>query len=190
MELDVTVEKSIEKAASFVREKFGNLDVLINNAGIEDRSSDLSTRFRKTFETNVFGPVLVSAAFRPLLLASKEPYSVYIGSKTSSVSEITDPSSWLHRTDAGNSAYRASKSALNLLAMHEQLEVEGTNLKVRIICPGFVVSNLRGTSEEARTGYGRAADPSESARLVLSILRGERDDDAQRLITVDGFTHW
>ncbi|KAH8705672.1 short chain dehydrogenase/reductase [Talaromyces proteolyticus] len=190
LELDVTNQTSIQTAASAVKQKFGRLDVLINNAGIENRDTDLVTKFHETFATNVLGPVLVSAAFRSLLLASPAPYSVYIGSVTSSLTSIVNPDSYLRTTTAGTNAYRASKTALNMIAMHEQLEVKDTPLKVRIMCPGFVVSNLRGTSEEARSGGGRAGDPASSARLLLSILRGERDGDAQGLITTSGVCPW
>ena len=190
LDLDVTDQTSIQQAAAFVQEKFRHLDVLINNAGIAPKGPDVATKFRTTFETNLFGPVFVSEAFRPLLLAAAAPYSVYIGSATGSLTRLTDPTSQLHVTSAGSNAYRASKSALNLIAMHEQLEVANTPLQVRIMCPGFVVSNLRGPSEEARTGGGHAGDPRKSSRLLLSILRGERDGDAEGLIEVNGVAPW
>ncbi|KAH6867732.1 short chain dehydrogenase/reductase [Thelonectria olida] len=190
LHLDVTDRATIQSAASAVKDKFGRLDVLVNNAGIAPNGPDLETMFSSTFRTNVFGPALVSDAFRSLLLAASSSYSIYIGSVTSSLAKITDPSSPLHVTTAGSNAYRASKAALNMIAMHEQLEVAGTPLKVRIMCPGFVVSNLRGTSEAARTAGGYAGDPANSARLLLSIVRGERDDDAVGLITGDGTSPW
>ncbi|KAI9147255.1 Short-chain dehydrogenase/reductase tropE [Paramyrothecium foliicola] len=190
LQLDVTDQSSINKAAVAVRDQFGRLDILINNAGIAPNGPDLETMLRTTFETNVFGPVLVSAAFRPLLLASDYAYHLYIGSVTSSLKHIADPTSYLHTTNAGSVAYRASKSALNMVAMHEQVETKGTNLKVRVLCPGFVVSNIRGPSEEARTAGGLAGDPEDSARLILSILRGERDEDARTLITSNDTCPW
>jgi NAD(P)-dependent dehydrogenase (short-subunit alcohol dehydrogenase family) len=190
LELDVTSQPSIDAAAAAVKDKFGRLDVLVNNAGIQSLHPDLATSFRDTLATNTIGPALVSAAFRPLLLAAPAPWHLYVGSITSSLTQLTDSESWMRTTDAGTVAYRASKAALNMVAMHEQLETQESALQVRVLCPGFVVSNLRGTSEEARTGGGRAGDPDNSARLVLSILRGERDADADKLIEQKGVSPW
>ncbi|TQS32474.1 hypothetical protein Golomagni_07206, partial [Golovinomyces magnicellulatus] len=77
VQLDVTDQNSITNAASLVKQQFGKLDALINNAGIAPEGPDLATVFQTTFATNVFGPALVSAAFRDLLLKSENPYSVY-----------------------------------------------------------------------------------------------------------------
>ncbi|KFA71165.1 hypothetical protein S40288_04707 [Stachybotrys chartarum IBT 40288] len=190
LELDVTNQLSIVKAVTSVQEKFGRLDVLINNAGIAPNGPDLATMFRATFEANTYAPAFVSAAFRPLLLQSKAPWVVYVGSETGSLERLTNPSSRLHITTAGSVAYRASKAALNVIAMHEQLETRDLNFNVRILDPGFVVSNLRGPDEEARSGWGNAGDPENSAKLILSILCGERDGDADRCIETGGVCPW
>jgi NAD(P)-dependent dehydrogenase (short-subunit alcohol dehydrogenase family) len=189
-ELDITDETSIDECAKLVQEKYGRLDVLINNAGIAPDGPELGKTYRSTLITNVVGPALVSAAFRPLLLKSTNPCSIYISSSTGSLGLITDPTSYMRGTFAGSPAYRASKAALNMTVLHEQLEVAGTHLKIFAICPGLVVSNLRGTSKEAREAGGRAGDPSESAELVLKILRGERDADSTSLIYKDGVHPW
>lgn len=61
-------------AAIYIREQFGSLDILVYNGGI-DRSSDpnatLRDTYRAVFETNIFGVVVVTDAFLPLLRASK-----------------------------------------------------------------------------------------------------------------------
>lgn len=82
MRLDVTDELSIEDAAAHVGEKFGRLDVLVNNAGVGSMDDNVKTRFQLCLETNVMGPAMVAAAFRPLLLKSQNPYSIYVSSGT------------------------------------------------------------------------------------------------------------
>lgn len=65
-----------------------------------------------------------------------------------------------------------------------------SQIKVFAMSPGFVVSNLRGTTEELRSGWGLAGDPITAGHTFLSILRGERDADVGRLIHKDGVYDW
>lgn len=206
LHLDVTRKSTIDAAVAAVRSQFGKLHVLVNNAGIAPTGPDTESVYRSTLETNVVGPALVSEAFRPLLLAatagddaaSVPAYSVYVGSVVGSLSGIADPASGLRTTGAGHAAYRASKAALNMLVAHEQVEVEQDaageglpgRLRVRVMCPGFVVSNLRGESEEQRTGGGRAGDPADSARVLYGIIRGEREGDERGLIRGEDVYRW
>ena len=190
MRLDVTDKESIEQAATLVQEKFGRLDVLINNAATATADVDVQTRFQLCMATNVTGPSLVSAAFRSLLLKSQKPYSIYVSSNLGSMTMSADPTSSAYRNMPRWSAYRASKAALNMVALQESIEVSSTALKVFVMCPGFVVSNLRGTSEDARTGWGKAGDPEVSGKLVLSIVRGKRDADVGKFVHNDGVYPW
>jgi NAD(P)-dependent dehydrogenase (short-subunit alcohol dehydrogenase family) len=182
MQLDVTDESSIQHAAGLVQDQFGRLDVLINNAATGTADPDVQTRFQLCMITNVVGPALVSAAFRPLLLKSQSSYSIYVSSELGSMAMSADPTSPAYRNMPRWVAYRASKTALNMMALQESLECSSTALKVFAMCPGFVVSNLRGTSHEARMGWGKAGDPEVSGKLVLSIVEGERDADVGKLI--------
>jgi NAD(P)-dependent dehydrogenase (short-subunit alcohol dehydrogenase family) len=63
-----------------VRQQFGRLDVLMNNAGASAIGTDIKTGYQLCLDTNVMGPTMVTAAFRPLLLKSQNPYSLYISS--------------------------------------------------------------------------------------------------------------
>jgi NAD(P)-dependent dehydrogenase (short-subunit alcohol dehydrogenase family) len=74
VQLDVTDEESVRRAAKWIETEFGVLDVLINNAGIARGDGDgrpsqttLAT-LREVYETNVFGVVAVTNAMLPLLL--------------------------------------------------------------------------------------------------------------------------
>lgn len=76
IQLDVTNEESVEKAATHVKEEFGRLDVLVNNAGVGNMDDNVKTPFQLCLETNVMGPAMIAAAFRPLLLKSQNSYSI------------------------------------------------------------------------------------------------------------------
>lgn len=187
VQLDVTDSDSVAKAVSYVEQHFGHLDALVNNAGIA------TTDLRAVHDVNVIGPSVVAAAFRPLLLKSqaqpRTPYSIYVSSSVGSLALASDPSTpWFG--EAGSVAYRSSKAALNMVVIQDWKEARGTALKVFAICPGFVESNLRGTSEEQRTGGGTAGDPMVSGQLILSIIEGKRDQDEGKLIHKDGVYPW
>jgi NAD(P)-dependent dehydrogenase (short-subunit alcohol dehydrogenase family) len=190
VQLDVTDEKSIEQAVALVHQKFGRLDVLVNNAAVGSRDPDVKTHFQLCMDTNVIGPAVVSAAFRPLLLKSQKPYSIYVSSIGGSMAQASDPTSAVYRSIPNGEAYRASKAALNMIALQESIEFNSTALKVFAFCPGFVRSNLRGRSEEARSGWGKAGDPKLSGETILSIIQGERDADAGQFVHKDGVYPW
>ncbi|RFU29746.1 hypothetical protein B7463_g6606, partial [Scytalidium lignicola] len=188
VQLDVTDEKSIEQAVEVVQEKHGRLDALINNAGVGSMDPDIRARFTLCMETNVLGPALVATAFRPLLFKSQNPYSIFVSSGVGSLTKALQDSSTYHPLP-NEDAYRSSKAALNMVAAIEWRDFHSKGLKVFTMCPGFVVSNLRGTSEEARTGGGGAGDPEVSGMTILSILQGERDADTGKLPNLFSLTH-
>ena len=188
VQLDVTDEASIDKAAAHVRETFGRLDVLVNNAGAGNVDPDPRTRFRGCMDTNVLGPFLVSAAFRPLLLAAPNPYSVYVSSGAGSLTLAASLEDFYESPNAG--AYKASKAALNMVMIADWKNSKSTALKVFGMCPGFVVSNLRGPGDEARSGGGKAGDPEVSGQTLLSIIQGKRDEDEGRVVHKDGVRPW
>lgn len=191
VQLDVTDEKSIEQAVSFVDNKFGCLDVLINNAGLGNTGvSDLKRRLEVTLTTNTIGPALVAAAFRPLLLKSQKPYSIYVSSGDGSLTLACAPASRNVPRPPNAESYRASKAALNMLAIQEWTDFQDKGLKTFAFSPGFVRSNLRGTSEEARSGWGKAGDPEDSGKGILKILRGDRDAEAGKSVHRDGVYPW
>ena len=190
VQLDVTDERSIEQAVALINQKFGRLDVLVNNAAVGSRDPDLKTRFQLCMDTNVIGPAVVSAAFRPLLLKSQKPYSIYVSSGIGSLARVSDPTSITYRGIPNGEAYSASKAALNMIALQESIVFSSTALKVFAVCPGFVRSNLCGPSEEARCGWGKAGDPQVSGELILSVIQGERDADAGQFIYRDGVYPW
>jgi NAD(P)-dependent dehydrogenase (short-subunit alcohol dehydrogenase family) len=190
VQLDVTDEKSIEQAVELVQEKYGRLHVLVNNAAVGSMDPDIKIRLQLCMDTNAIGQAVVAAAFRPLLLKAQKPYSVYVSSGAGSLTKAAEPTSPSYCRLPNEEAYRASKAALNMIAVQEAKEFGSKGLKVFAMCPGFVVSNLRGTSDEARSGWWNAGDPQVSGKTVLSIIQGERDADAGKFVHKDGVYPW
>ncbi|KAK5098940.1 hypothetical protein LTR70_000941 [Exophiala xenobiotica] len=188
VQLDVTDEQSIKEAARRVHEEHGRLDVLVNNAAAGNIDPDAKTRFTISLTTNVIGPAMLAEAFRPLLLGGDNPYSVYVSSGTGSLSMAADPAGVTYFPN--EDAYRASKAALNMVAIKEWKDFGSKGLKVFAFCPGFVISNIRGTSEDARTGGGKAGDPMVSGQSLLDIIEGRRDADDGKFVHKDGVYPW
>jgi NAD(P)-dependent dehydrogenase (short-subunit alcohol dehydrogenase family) len=86
--------------------------------------------------------------------------------------------------------YVASKAALNMLVALDYEEFEGKGLKVFVVSPWFVTSNLRGKSEQARSGWRGAGDASVAGELVSSIVEGKWDADVGCLVHKDGVCAW
>jgi NAD(P)-dependent dehydrogenase (short-subunit alcohol dehydrogenase family) len=162
VQLDVTAQASIAAAAERIRNEFGRLDVLVNNAGIayagepgvpfEERmksnvpSTGSLDNMRAVFETNVFGVAAVTQAMLPLLREAPAGRIVNVGSSAGSLTLGSDPS-WEHRHVFGL-AYSPSKTALHAITLAFANELEKTNIKVNIACPGYTATDLnsfRGT---------------------------------------------
>lgn len=77
-----------------------------------------------------------------------------------------------------------------MIAVLEAMEFGSKGLKVFAMYPGFVVSKLWGTGDEARIGWGNAGDPLVSGRIVLSKIQGKRDADAGEFVHEDGVYPW
>ena len=104
MTLDVTDQASVQEAAKQVEERFGHLDVLVNNAGItgsgqvspQDALDQIPSSVdldmvRAVFETNVFGVITVTNAMLPLLRRSSAPRIVNVSSDAASLAITSDP---------------------------------------------------------------------------------------------------
>ena len=100
-------------------------------------------------------------------------------------------------------AYRLSKAALDMLVVQDHRvlggkgdangEKEGKGerpIKVFAICPGLVVSELRGSTEEQRTCGGMAGDPEGSGRFIQRVIEGERDEDVGKFVHEGGCYPW
>ncbi|KAI9739860.1 MAG: hypothetical protein M1818_004916 [Claussenomyces sp. TS43310] len=188
LQLDVEDDTSISKAFDIVSVQFGRVDVFISNAGTTAMGSAGRDKIGKIFSTNVFGAMLATDAFIPLLLRSRRPGLIQISSVLGSLAFASDPQNAI--SSEAWDEYRMSKAALNMMTIQLHKRLKDQNVRVFAFCPGLVRSNLRGLSEEAVSAHGNAGDPMESAKSIMEIIVGRRDEDAGKFLHKDGCYPW
>lgn len=178
--IDVTDQQTIDAAATEV----GELDVLINNAGInpggEDISDTSTDQLRAAFETNVFGLVAVTQAFLAALRRSAHPRIVNISSGTGSLAWNSGPNpqfDW-ERVKGGGFAYRVSKTAVNAATLLAA-QALGSGVKVNALAPGLRRTNLV-------RGMTAGGDPAEAAAGAVRLALLPDDGPSGALWSWDG----
>jgi NAD(P)-dependent dehydrogenase (short-subunit alcohol dehydrogenase family) len=137
--LDVTDPESVAAAARQVQARYGQLDVLVNNAAIcydtwqRAATADLAV-VREAAETNLYGPWLMVQEFLPLLRRSEHPRIVNVSSEAASFGDM----------GGGTPAYTASKVALNALTRMLAADLRGDKILVNAVCPGWVATDMGG----------------------------------------------
>jgi NAD(P)-dependent dehydrogenase (short-subunit alcohol dehydrogenase family) len=172
IELDVTDQQTIDRAAATIEEMYGKLDILINNAGISLREAGTPpsvleiAALRQTFETNFFGAFAVTKAMLPLLRKSQAGRIVNQSSQMGSLSLQSDPESF-YATMPPMLAYNSSKTALNALTVLLARELRETPIKVNSVSPGYCATDLNGHS-----GFMTAA---QGARIAVKFATIDAD---------------
>ncbi len=139
VELDVDHTESIQKAAEYVQQTYGRLDVLINNAGVyldenEKMSEEEPAILEQTLRTNLLGPYHLIRSFLPLMMKNQYGRIVNISSGYGQMDEMDQ---------TGPGSYKLSKFALNGLTRLLAAELSG-NIKINAVCPGWVRTDMGG----------------------------------------------
>ncbi|SDH68846.1 SDR family oxidoreductase [Pseudomonas panipatensis] len=171
---DVADAAAVNAAAALAIERFGGIDVLINNAGITHRSLFVDTDlrvFQRVMAVNFYGALHCTQAALPSLLARRGQIVV--------LSSLTGFAPLLYR-----SAYNASKHALHGLFDTLRLELDGTGVSVTLACPGFTATDLRKNAllgdgslirQPARVLGSAVASPGDVAEAIYQgALRRKR----------------
>ena len=179
--LDVTSDESVTAAASLLSERFGRLDVLVNNAGVTGGMPQTPTTvdpatMRTVVETNVIGVIRVTNAMLPLLRRSASPRIVNM---SSSVGSLTRQSSLSGGEAVGpiSAAYSPSKTFLNAVTLQYAKELHDTNILINAGCPGYCATDLNGF-HGLRTAQQGAAIAIHLATLPDSGPTGAFFEDA------------
>ncbi|MCK9903187.1 SDR family NAD(P)-dependent oxidoreductase [Frankia sp. Cpl3] len=189
VELEVADAATAKTAAAMVRERYGRLDVLVNNAGISPEVVAVGMHefggpdiFRRTYETNVFGPVTVIEAFLPLLLESDAGRIVNVSSTMGSLTDQNNPISPYYSSLLP--AYRSSKAALNSITVELAKSLSNTPIKVTTVCPGFVQTDLTPLNRQAPL----TAD--QGAQVVVTAATLPADAESGMFIDANGPVAW
>jgi len=162
LNLDVTVQDQVDAAVRAAQEKFGRIDVLVNNAGlgyfgaVEESEED---QVRWMFEVNVFGLGRMTRAVLPAMRKQRSGFVVNL----SSIAGIY--------SFPGLGYYNATKFAVEGLSAALRQEVEPLGIKVMVVEPSGFRTDWAGRS--ARESAEQIADYLPTAGLKRSQVRGD-----------------
>jgi NAD(P)-dependent dehydrogenase (short-subunit alcohol dehydrogenase family) len=195
IQLDVTNIDSIEAAFKQVVEKFGRIDVLINNAGIgvftpfEDRTFE---EFDKVMKVNLYGTFFCSKTALKYMEKQKSGAIVNIGSVYGIIS--SDPRIYEDSGRNNSEVYGASKAGIILMTKYLAVYVKSKNIRINCVSPGGIFNNQKDffvKNYENRTPLGRMANEDEIAKVVLFLCSDDTSYITGQNIIVDGgFTTW
>ena len=170
IQLDVTNDDSVQAAVALVREKYGKLDVLINNAGYATIPPDPerdAEGYRKAFQTvynvNVTSVALCMALFLPLLRKSSDGRIINISSGRGSIG--INAAGLLPPTTSV--PYSISKTALNALTVEMSRYGENKDVMFQTVSPGHCKTALN--------GFKGPRDPMEGANVVVECVIRSRE---------------
>lgn len=183
--LDITKSNEIENAVKLVTDKFGKIDVLVNNAGygiagaIEETSTE---EVRAIFEANFFGALKLTQCFLPIFRKQGSGHIIQISSHGG------------FKAFAGFGIYNASKFAMEGFSEALAQEVEPLGIKVIIVEPGPFRTSFAGScfklAEHSIVDYNATAgvfrekikgvdgkqegDPNKAAKVIYGITKSDK----------------
>jgi NAD(P)-dependent dehydrogenase (short-subunit alcohol dehydrogenase family) len=169
---DVTDAQQVNASMQTVIDRFGGVDVLINNAGISARASFSQTEpavFHQVMAVNFFGALYGTKA---ALLSLQQRKGLIV-----TISSLAGFTPLLGRT-----AYAASKHALHGLFDSLRSELRGSGVGVLIVCPGFTATGIAAAALDGdgsitrhpRSTAGHPATPEQVAEQVFQAARRDR----------------
>lgn len=159
---DVTDEKRINEAVSYIIDKAGRIDVLINNAGFGISGAVEFTETadaRKQFDVNFFGMVNMNRAVIPFMRRAG-------GGRIVNISSVAAPIAILFQA-----YYSAAKAAINSYTMALINEVRPYGISVCAVQPGDICTGFTGAREKSYAG-----DEIYSGRISGSVAVMEHDE--------------
>ncbi|SDY64395.1 SDR family NAD(P)-dependent oxidoreductase [Herbiconiux ginsengi] len=174
--LDVTDDRSVAAALAEIDASEGHLDVVVNNAGIQEIGMDGPTALR-AFDTNAVGIVRVMEAALPLLRKAANPNVVTISSSAGSFWAVTNPDRV--ESQLTNALYAASKAAATMLTL--QYAKANPDIIFTALEPGYTDTDMTAAFEGGRSPRDSALVVARFATLDPGAPSGTFQDEDGRL---------
>jgi NAD(P)-dependent dehydrogenase (short-subunit alcohol dehydrogenase family) len=187
--LDITSPTNAQELFNWCSEKFGRVDLIINNAGVNSgtrakgdrdlQQKNLSIECLDKHEVlsmldiNSISPILFAQTFRPLLSNSVHPKVINIGSWLGSISV---------KKSGGNYSYAVSKSALNMMNRAFAFDVVDDNIISVVVNPGWVQTDMGGLSAEFTKEQA-------VSNLIRNVMEKISIQDTAKFLNYDGSEH-
>jgi short-subunit dehydrogenase len=173
--LDLSQTETLQEKAQEARGLFGSVDMLFNNGGISQRSLALETDMeviRNIMEVNFFGTIELTKGVLPGMIKQKAGHVVVTSSVMGKFGTRM------------RSAYSASKHALHGWFDSLRQEVREDNIKVTLVCPGFIKTNvtinaLQGDGSpynKMANGQKNGMSPEVCARKILRGVEKQKEE--------------
>ncbi|MND44831.1 putative oxidoreductase SadH [compost metagenome] len=173
--LDISDHDKVFTKMELLINEFGPIDVLVNNAGISQRSLAINTYFeveKQMIDVNLLGTIAVTKGLLPTMITHGKAEIVVI---SSIMGKLGGPL---------RSAYAASKHGLHGFFDTLRAEHYKDGLKVLIVCPGYIKTNisinaLTGTGKPQATmdeATGKGYSPEYIANKILKALKQNREE--------------
>ncbi|HET7813827.1 MAG TPA: glucose 1-dehydrogenase [Candidatus Baltobacteraceae bacterium] len=186
---DVGKESEVEHLFSQTESQFGNVDILVNDAGINGHNKevvDLALElWEETLRTNLTGPFLCSRRFLRAVRDGKRT-----GGKIVNISSVHETMPMI-----GTSEYCASKGGLMMFNKTLALEAAKYKVNVNNIAPGAIITPMNEEvrvdpeerrKEEEKIPWGRVGCPDDIASAALFLASGQSDYVTGTTLFVDG----
>jgi len=181
MAMDVDSDESVEQGITTILKESGQVDVLVNNAGIERHGSveELTiSDFRSVMETNYFGAIRCMKALLPEMRKNRNGFIINVSSISGQIA------------NSPLSAYTASKFALEAVSEALAGEVKPFNIKVAIVEPGIIDTQMaRGLSNGNASEYPQV---KRFAGLFAASLKAPVSPSmvAEKILEIAGSDTW
>lgn len=181
---DVSNDKEVEKMIKNSLSTFGNIDVLVNNAGValsKILQETTSSEIQKTFGVNTFGTINCTKAVVKNMISNKSGKIINISSIWGKVGASME------------TIYSASKGAVIAFTLALAKELAPSNISVNCICPGVIETDMLNcyTDEEKtelklNTPMLRLGSPEDIANAVLFLASNDASFITGQVLTIDG----